>query len=130
MPKVDETSMHFRVRKNVVQLVRNTYDPASKKAVATVVGSLALTAPTLTDEIASKLTSDELAEVKTWIESQHHVAALQIELAALQLPSSIALATQWFEQSQREEAALKLTPQILEAWQRLRTVLKRRRLID
>jgi len=84
--------MHFRNRKNVVQLVRNTYDPGSKKAVASVVARMPLAEPVLTEEIRNLLTEPEVQEVVAWIEDQHRVAVLRGELAVLELADNLALA--------------------------------------
>ena len=122
--------MHFRVRKNVVQLVRNTYDAKTKKAVASVVGRMPLAEPVLTNEISGMLTSDEVAETKEWIETQHRLAALRSELAALQLAESLDLATQWFDRNPESKAARNEAPQIVQSWQRLRAVLKKKGFIE
>ena len=62
--------MHFRLRKNVVQLVRTLYNPDTKKPRAVVVGSMLLKQPSVSAELRSKLTEDEVAEAEEWIEGQ------------------------------------------------------------
>jgi hypothetical protein len=53
--------MHFRVRKNVIQLIRVTYDAGKKKGVNTVVGSVRLNRPELSAELQLALTPAEVA---------------------------------------------------------------------
>jgi hypothetical protein len=122
--------MHFRIRKNVVQLVRNTYDANTKKAVASVVARMPLAEPVLTKEISAILTAKEVEEAKEWIDTQHRVNALHSELAALELADKLVLAAQWFERSADSHLARNAAHQILQSWQRLRVVLKKKGLIE
>jgi hypothetical protein len=122
--------MHFRTRKNVVQLVRNTYDANTKKAVATVVARMPLAEPALTAEIRMLLTPKEAEEAQNWIEAQHRLNTLKGELAVLELADKFGLAAQWFEQNADSNAARNAAEQILRSWQRLRTVLKKKGLIE
>jgi len=122
--------MHFRNRKNVVQLVRNTYDPGSKKAVASVVARMPLAEPVLTEEIRNLLTEPEVQEVVAWIEDQHRVAVLRGELAVLELADNLALAARWFERNADSNVARNTAPQILQSWQRLRMTLKKAGLFE
>ena len=122
--------MHFRVRKNVVQLVRNSYDPASKRAVAKVVGRLPLDAPELTDELRAVLTPQELHETREWIDSQHRMHVLRSELAALELPEAMRLAAGWFEKERDSPAAKNAAQELIGAWQQLRRVLREHSLIE
>lgn len=121
--------MHFRRRKNVVQLVRTSYDPAAKKPKATVIGRMPLRQPKLSPELKRKLTEAEIAETKAWIEGQHRMNSLREELAALTLPESIVLANRWFSRSADEPAAAALIPQLLPALQSLRKTLRKQGLI-
>jgi hypothetical protein len=123
-------NMHFRVRKNVVQLVRNSYDPASKRAVAKVVARMPLEAPELTDELSAVLTPQELNETRDWIESHHRMHVLRSELAALELPEAMHLAAGWFEKERGSVHAKNAAQAVVGAWQQLRRVLRDQSLIE
>jgi hypothetical protein len=122
--------MHFRIRKNVVQLVRNTYDPESKRAVAKVVGRLLLDAPKLTDELRSALTDQEVQETLEWIDSHHRTRVLRSELAALELPDAMQMAAHWFEKERGSASAKNAAQAVVAAWQQLRRVLRDHSLIE
>lgn len=122
--------MHFRIRKNVVQLVRNTYDPETKKSVATVVARMPLAKPALTGEMRKVLTPQECIQTQDWIDSRHRVVALRAELAVLELPAHLEMAAEWIESNARSPAAMQIAPRIVQSWQKLRQQLKRAGLID
>ncbi|MBG9388181.1 hypothetical protein [Caenimonas aquaedulcis] len=122
--------MHFRIRKNVVQLVRNTYDATSKKAVASVVGRMPLTDPILTDEIRGQLSPSEISETEEWIAEHHRLTALRTELAVFELATNIDLAAKWLEQNAASDVARNAAPQILQSWQKLRAILRKADLVE
>jgi len=121
--------MHFRLRKHVVQLVRTSYDPDTKKPKAVVVGRMPLKEPKLSAELRSQLTENEITEAEEWIEGQHRMNTLKEELAALTLPESIAAANRWFSRNADDPAAAALVPQLLPALQALRKMLRRKGLL-
>ena len=43
--------MHFRVRKNVIQLIRTTYDGSKKRGNNAIIGTVKLVSPELSDEV-------------------------------------------------------------------------------
>ncbi len=122
--------MHFRVRKNVVQLVRTSYNPDTKKPRTVVVGRMPLKQPKLLPELESKLTEDEIAETEEWIEGQFRMNSLKEELAALTLPESISAANRWFSRNADNPAAAAIALQLLPALQALRKALRRKDLLD
>ncbi len=122
--------MHFRLRKNVVQLVRTMYNPETKKPRTVVIGRMPLKQPKLSPELQSKLTEDEIAEAEKWIDGQFRVNSLKEELAALTLPESISAAHRWFSRNADNPAAAAIVPQLLPALQALRKVLRRKGLLD
>ena len=122
--------MHFRLRKNVVQLVRTSYNPETKKPRTVVIGRMPLKQPKLSPELESKLTEDEIAETEEWIEGQFRMNSLKEELAALTLPESISAAHRWFSRNADNPAAAAIIPQLLPALQALRKVLRRNGLLD
>ena len=121
--------MHFRLRKNVVQLVRTSYDPDRKKAKTTVVGRMPLSQPKLSPELKSKLTEAEIAETEAWIDGQYRMNSLKEELAARTLPESISAAHRWFSRNADDPAAAAIIPQLLPALQALRKMLRRQGLL-
>jgi len=116
--------MHFRVRKNVIQLVRTTYDGSTKKPRAAVVGRMPLDNPALTAELTARLSEAEIAETQTWIGSQHRVAVAREELAALTLAETLELANRWYLRNGDAAVASAAAAQLLPQWQALRKTLK------
>ena len=116
--------MHFRLRKNVVQLVRTLYNPDTKKPRAVVVGSMLLKQPNVSAELRSKLTEDEVAEAEEWIDGQFRMNSLKEELAALTLPESISAANNWFSRNTDNPAATAIALQLLPAFKTLRKTLR------
>ncbi len=116
--------MHFRLRKNVVQLVRTLYNPDTKKPRTVVVGRMPLKQPTLSSELKGKLTEDEIAEAEEWIDGQFRVNSLKEELAALTLPETISAANRWFSRNADNPAATAIALQLLPAFKTLRKMLR------
>ena len=116
--------MHFRLRKNVVQLVRTSYNPDTKKPRAVVVGRMPLKQPKLSPELKSKLTEEEIAEVGEWIGGQFRMNSLKEELAALTLEESISAANRWFSRNADNPAATAIALQLLPAFKTLRKMLR------
>ena len=116
--------MHFRLRKNVVQLVRTLYNPDTKKPKAVVVGSMLLKQPNVSPELRSKLTEDEVVEAEEWIDGQFRMNSLKEELAALTLPESISAANRWFSRNTDNPAAMAIALQLLPAFKTLRKMLR------
>ncbi len=121
--------MHFRLRRNIVQLVRTLYDPATKKPKAMVVGRMPLRDPEVTPELKRKLTDAEIAEAEAWIDVHHRMNSLKEELAALTLPESIALASRWFSRNADSPTAAAVIPQLQTALQSLRKTLRNKGLL-
>ena len=121
--------MHFRVRKNVVQLVRMEYRPEIKGGRAVVVGSVKLADPVLTEDLRAALTSDEVAEFQEWLATKHRVDTLEQELAALTLVDALQRAEAWFARAGDSAAARNAAGQIVPAWQSLRRTLSKKGLL-
>ena len=121
--------MHFRLRKNVVQLVRTLYNPDTKRPRTEVVGRMLLKQPKVSPELRSKLTEDEIVEAEGWIEGEFRLNSLKEELAALTLPESISAAHRWFSRNSDNPAAAAIVPQLLPALQALRKVLRKQGLL-
>lgn len=116
--------MHFRIRKNVVQLVRTSYNPLTKKPRTKIVGRMQLKQPGLSKELKSKLTEEEIAEAEEWINGQFRTNSLKEELAALTLSESILAANRWFSRNEDNPAAMEIALQLLPAFKSLRKMLR------
>lgn len=122
--------MHFRVRKNVIQLLRVTYDPNKKKGFNTLIGTVKLADPVLSDEIVSLMTEQEIADFNLWLTTKYHLDTLREELAALTLSEQIELAEKWFEREGNSHRAQILANSIFSQWQSLRRQMLKSNLID
>ncbi|HKY91033.1 MAG TPA: hypothetical protein VJM11_08335 [Nevskiaceae bacterium] len=116
--------MHFRARRNVVQLVRTTYDDIGKKPKASVVGRIRLDRPVISEELRTALTENELREAQAWIEGNCRTQMLREELAALTLPETLALANGWFARNKDSPAAAAAAASLAGGLQALRRTLK------
>jgi len=116
--------MHFRIRKNVVQLVRTNYDPQTKKPKTSIIGKMLLADPVLTEELKNLLSDQEIAETRLWIEHNNRINLLREELAALTLPDTLSLANRWFKHQGKSQAAIIAAEYLLPELQSLRKTLK------
>ena len=122
--------MHFRARQNVIQVIRTTYDPTTKKARNEVVGRLRKIKPEVTDELKAKCTREELKEIERWISGGQDLDGLRKEYAARTLVEQMERAASWFAGQGSGESARNLASEIQYSWSNLRAVLKKRELID
>lgn len=118
--------MHFRVRKNVVQLVRTNYERASGRPRAEVVGRVPLSEPALGSELVALLTADELREFDAWVAIQHRSMRAREEYAALTLAETLELAERWFARAEETPLAVSLANQLAPQWKSLKRTLKAR----
>jgi hypothetical protein len=116
--------MHFRTRRNVVQLVRTTYDQVGKKPKTVVVGRLRLGHPVLSPELESMLSAEELREARSWLDGQYRVQMLREELAAVTLAETLSLASNWFARNKDSPTAAAAAANVLPNLQALRKTLK------
>ena len=122
--------MHFRVRKNVIQLIRVAYDPGKKKGVNTVVGSVRLHKPELSPDLQLALTPTEVAEFNAWLNTRHRADVLREELAALTLVETLSSAERWFEREGDSEVARTAAADSVAQWQSLRRQMARSGLLS
>lgn len=122
--------MHFRVRKNVIQLIRVTYSPGKKAGVHEVVGKLPLSKPELTPELRALMDAAEVEQFEQWLHAQHHVTQLRDDLAALTLPEAMQAAERWLEREGNSPSAQRLAGELLMQWQSLRKALMKHGLLD
>lgn len=123
------STMHFRLRKNVVQLIRTIYDPDTKKPRTSVVGRMPLSEPKLSSELKSKLTNAEIEEAENWINDQYRLNSLKEELAARTLSDTISAANRWFSRNPDSPAAAALALQLLPEFKALRKILRSKGLL-
>lgn len=122
--------MHFRVRKNVVQLIRITYDADKKRGVNTVVGAVPLAKPELPPDLHAMLSVDERAAFAEWVQVHWHTRQMKQELAALTLGDALAQATGWFEQHADTPTARAIAFDVSQQMQLLRRTLRDKGLTD
>ncbi len=122
--------MHFRVRNNVVQVIRTTYDPETQKAKGEIVARMSRANPQISDEMRQSLSAAELTEAQRWIDGQHRLERLSAEHAAWTLADQIDQAARWIEETDDLAAAGSLMAQAQQSWLHLRVVAKRRQLGD
>lgn len=116
--------MHIRERGQIVQIIRTKYDAATKKGKNEIVGRMSKSKPQITTELKSALSAQELKEVNEWIASRATVDQLKRDLAVRTLAETMALAEQWFADHKGDDAR-QLAESVVQAWFRLRSVLKK-----
>ena len=122
--------MHFRLRKNVIQLIRTTYNDNKKKGDNVIVGTVKSANPQLDAPLRSKLSDEEVNAFEVWLTTRHHTELLREEIAALTLAETMILAEKWFEREQGTLAARYAANDIVTAWHSLRRVLAKQALLD
>jgi hypothetical protein len=122
--------MHFRHRNNLVQVIRTTYDPATKKPHTEIVGRLRRgdTAPDA--ELLAGCTPDEVEEVRRWIASSMKAHAVAAEHAARTLADQLSKASEWFTSTDDLDSARLLAGEAQQQWVKLRNQLRRAGLLD
>lgn len=115
--------MHFRLRKNVVQLIRITYDDAKKKGNNTIIGTVKLSNPVLSEELCLKLTSEEIKAFEIWLNMQYRTDRLREEVAALTLVENMVLAEKWLEREGDSRSAQIVAHDIVSQWHNMRRLL-------
>ncbi len=116
--------MHFRIRKNVVQLIRTEYNPETQRPKTTVVGKIPRANPSLTEELAVLLSAHETEQAKAWINHHHRITLLQEEMAALTLADTLSLANRWFKRQGESETAIVVAAGLNPELNTLRKTLK------
>ncbi len=122
--------MHFRFRKNLVQVVRTTYDPATKRPRTEIVGRLLRSDPRADPALLSACTPAEVEEVHCWIGSHMKAEAVAAEHAARSLAGQMAKAADWFAATDDLESARLLATELHQQWSKLRSQLRRRSLLE
>jgi len=122
--------MHFRVRKNVIQLIRISYDAQKKRGTNTIVGTVRLADPVLDESTKVVLTAEEVEEFERWLQQYRRLEELRQELAALTLPEVLANAQLWFDRQENSDTARVVANDILLQWQSLRRLLLKKGLLE
>jgi hypothetical protein len=121
--------MHFRDRGQVIQIIRTTYDPATKKGKNEIVGRLSKENPKIVDKWGDSLSPAERKEVTAFIDGSVTTLKLKGELAARTLTEQMALAESWFSTHTGGDARM-LAASLVPAWTRLRNSLKKHSLAE
>jgi hypothetical protein len=84
----------------------------------------------LSVELKGQLTSQEAEAFDAWLQTEWRTQQLRLELAALSLPETLALAADWFEQNAESLSARALAEEVAQQMQTLRRKLKTKGLLD
>lgn len=122
--------MHFRFRNNVIQVIRTTYDPATKKPRSQIVGRLRRSDPEPGPELLAACTAAEAEEVRRWIDGHMRAHAVAAEHAARTLVDQFDKAASWFAATKDLDCARALAADVQQQWIRLRNQLRRSGLLD
>ena len=117
--------MHFRSRARVIQVIRTTYDPATKKPKAQVLGTFSKDKPEISDELRLSCKQEEILEIKAYIKNQLNLSKLELELAARTLVSNMQKAAAWFDMAQPSAENEVLVAEILQSVPMLRKKMQR-----
>lgn len=126
----DSIDMHFRLRHNVVQVIRTTYDPSTKKPRTEIVGRLARHEPAVGDDLRRTCSTAEIEEVEAWIANSLRADAVASEHAARTLAEQMERSGEWFAASPAHPGAQQLAAEVQQQWVRLRNRLRRHGLIE
>jgi hypothetical protein len=121
--------MHFRERGKIVQIIRTSYDPDSKKGKNEIVGRLVKNNLKMSSQLESALSDKEKKEVKAWIDGYGSTERLKKELAARTLPEQMAITEEWFADHKGDDARV-LAATLYRSWVQLRQSLKKSGLIE
>ncbi len=77
--------MHFRVRGSNVQIIKTVKD-VTGKAKSMPIGSASLTTGNIKNDALEKLTTNEQAEVKAWIDKRMRIIKQDLEVRLALLP--------------------------------------------
>lgn len=114
--------MHFRERGRSVQVLRTSYNEGDKKPSHEVLGRLVKPKLEIDDELKSKLTPDELAEVQQYLSKTGRREALRLEYEASRFPETLSLVTEWLATADQASAAA-FAEQVAKPLTRLRRTL-------
>lgn len=118
--------MHFRLRKNVIQLIRITYDDTKKKGNNAIIGTVKVSNPILSEDLRLKLTSEEMKAFDIWLNTQYRTDRLREEIAALTLAENMLLAEKWFEREGDSKSAQLVAHDIVSQWHNMRRLLMKK----
>jgi hypothetical protein len=122
--------MHFRRRNHIIQVIRTTYDPATKKPRADIVGRLQRGDTVAGADLLAACSPAEVEEVQRWIAGVMRADAVAAEHAARTLAEQCAKAGDWFAGTDDHDAARALAAEVQQQWVKLRTQLRRSGFLD
>jgi hypothetical protein len=100
--------MHIRQRRSLIQLIRVQYDAEKKRGTNSIVGSIRIDEPVLSEDLRSKLTAAEVLQFESWVETNLELDAMREALAAADLAKNLELAQAWFSKHATEPRAREL----------------------
>lgn len=118
--------MHFRMRENVVQLIRTTYDPDTKRGKPQLLGTVPRRTMALSEQMAAKLTTEEAAEFEAFARNYRNSIALQAKVHGYQLCDIVRQAIDAAEAAEGADRDLIISNLTLAA-QDIRRFLSRKR---
>jgi len=89
--------MHFRERNRIIQVIRTTYDPTTKKPKAQILGKMKKDAPEIGDELRLSCQPAELTEIKAYLKNQTQRNRIELEMAARTLADQMRKTAEWFD---------------------------------
>lgn len=123
--------MHFRVRKNVIQLIRTTFfDESRRKGNNAIFGTVKLGKLELSNELRDARTTEEIAAFENWLKTQRRSDALREELAALTTAETMLQAEKSFDWEGDPVAACTAARDIFYHWQSFRHLFTKNGLLD
>ncbi|MBI3156024.1 MAG: hypothetical protein HYZ20_11495 [Burkholderiales bacterium] len=122
--------IHFRFRNNLIQVIRTTYDPATKGPRTEIVGRLSRGEPVLGEDLRAACSAAEIAEVQSWIASSLRARAVAAEHAARTLPEQMERAGEWFASTPDRDSARVVAVEVQRQWARLRNQMRREGLTE
>ena len=117
--------MHFRSRARVIQVIRTTYDPGTKRPKAQILGTFSKDKPEISDELRLSCQGNELAEVKAYIKNQHQLSRMELEMAARTLVGQLEKAAEWFDTAEPSVENELLAAEISQSFIALRKKMQR-----
>jgi hypothetical protein len=89
--------MHFRFRGSGIQILRSTYDPATKRSSTKAVGVVPTATLAVKHAILEELTPAERQELDDFLTTYRNTQVLKRRLAAHQLPETIANVIEYYK---------------------------------
>jgi hypothetical protein len=96
--------MQITERGNSIKLIRTTYDPKAKAPTSEIVAKVQRPDLELTEAERAKLTPEELEQFEAYCRTAMRTINIEREYAALRLPETLEMVSEWLSAAPREEA--------------------------